>query len=149
MVDLHGGLAAGTVALPVSGSVTAGTGSLPPFVVLDEHGTEIEPLVGFLRDLALGDVSPLTCRSYGYDLLRWWRVLGCRGVAWDRASEAEVAVLVGWLRNAPNPQRVRRRVGGPSAGAVNLRTGKPSLRAGYPRRTINHSSLSVPAVAPD
>ncbi|WP_371775327.1 hypothetical protein [Streptomyces sp. NBC_01438] len=38
-------------------------------------GHEIEPVSSYLRDRLLGDVSPLTCRSYPYDLLRWFRVL--------------------------------------------------------------------------
>jgi len=28
----------------------------------------------------LGDVSPLTCRSYAFDLLRWQRVVWCLGI---------------------------------------------------------------------
>lgn len=48
--------------------------SLPWFVV-DAAGREIEPVSRYLRDLALCDASALTCRSYGYDLLSWFRVL--------------------------------------------------------------------------
>jgi integrase len=86
----------------------------------------------------LGDVSPLTCRSYGFDLLRWHRLLWCLQTSWDKATEAEVAVLVGWLREARNPQRFRKRRGW-SPGSVNLKTGKPSLREGYAPSTINHN----------
>jgi integrase len=57
---------------------------------------------------------------------------------WEKATEAEVAVLVGWLRQARNPQRRRRSPDSSPPGAVNLKTGKPSLRAGYAPRTINH-----------
>lgn len=53
----------------------------------------------------LTDMSPLTARSYGNDLLRWWRLLGVLEVACDHATRAEVEVLVGWLRSADNPQR--------------------------------------------
>ncbi|WP_405881590.1 hypothetical protein OG762_25235 [Streptomyces sp. NBC_01136] len=48
-----------------------------PYVVVDGAGREIEPVSRYLRDLLLGDVSPLTCRSYGHDLLRWFRLLLC------------------------------------------------------------------------
>jgi hypothetical protein len=44
-------------------------------VVADAAGREIQPVSGYLRDLQLSDSSPLTCRSYGYDLLRWFRLL--------------------------------------------------------------------------
>ncbi|MFD7972973.1 tyrosine-type recombinase/integrase [Streptomyces clavifer] len=63
-------------------------------------------------------------------------------MAWDKATESEVAVLAGWLRMAANPQRQRKRPGGATPGSVNLKTGKPTLRAGYAPRTINHA-LSV------
>jgi integrase len=63
-------------------------------------------------------------------------------VAWEQATESDVAVLVGWLRTSANPQRRRRAAGAPEPGSVNLRTGKPSLQAGYARTTINHA-LSV------
>jgi hypothetical protein len=33
------------------------------------------PVTQYLRDLALSDVRPSSCRSYGFDLLRWFRSL--------------------------------------------------------------------------
>jgi integrase len=109
-----------------------------PFVVTDAGGQEVESVSEYLRDLVLGDVSPLTCRSYAFDLLRWHRLLWMLETPWEKATEAEVAVLVGWLRQARNPQRRRRSPDSSPPGAVNLKTGKPSLRAGYAPRTINH-----------
>ncbi len=50
-----------------------------PFVVVDEHGEEVEPFSVFLRDLMLTDMSPLTARFYPQDLLRWWRLLHVLG----------------------------------------------------------------------
>lgn len=61
-------------------------------------------------------------------------------VEWDRATRAEVELLVGWLRAARNPQRCR--TSEVAAGSVNLRTGKPTLSAGYAPATVNHA-LSV------
>lgn len=97
------------------------------------------PISAFLQDLALSDLSPLTGKSYANDLLRWWRLLDALGVPWDRATADEVSVLVGWLRNAPNPQRRRRDM---APGSVNAKTGKASPAAGYAPSTINHA-LSV------
>lgn len=111
-------------------------------MVVDERGEPIEPFVVFLRELMLTDMSPLTARSYGNDLLRWWRLLRVLDVAWDQARRPEVEVLVGWMRSADNPQRHRRRVASPPAGSVNVRTGKRALRKGYAPATINHN-LSV------
>jgi integrase len=131
----------GRCLVPAVGAVAAGRSADLPFVVVDAGGREVEPVSGYLRDLSLGDASRLTCRSYAFDLLRWHRLLWMLRIPWEKATEAEVAVLVGWLRQAPNPQR-RRSPGSPPPGSVNLKTGKPALRAGYAPRTINHA-LSV------
>ena len=80
----------GRTDLPRVGSVEPGRGTLPPFVVVDESGTELEPVTRYLRDLALSDMSPLTCRSYGFDLLRWFRVLWALGVPWEKATQSEL-----------------------------------------------------------
>jgi len=132
--------------LPPTGAVRAGVTASLPFVVVDEHGREFEPFSTFLRDLMLTDMSPLTARSYANDLLRWWRLLLVLGVGWDRASRAEVEVLVGWMRSAENPQRHRGTSASTptsgSGGSVNRRTGKRALAPGYAPATINHA-LSV------
>jgi integrase len=125
--------------VPAGGSVAAGQAADLPFVVMDADGREVEPVSAYLRDLALGDASRLTCRSYAFDLLRWHRLLWMLKTPWEKATEAEVAVLVGWLRQAPNPQRRRRSADSSPPGSVNLKTGKPALRAGYAPRTINHA----------
>jgi integrase len=136
--EIRRALLEGRVELPRAGEVRAGEGVLA-LVVVDVDGCEIEPFSAFLRDLALSDASPLTGRSYGHDLLRWWRLLGVVAVPWDRATRSEVELLVGWLRNARNPQRDRKDSTAAPAGSVNLRTGKPTLRAGYAPSTINHA----------
>ncbi|WP_433655154.1 hypothetical protein ACQPW1_30120 [Nocardia sp. CA-128927] len=140
--DLRSSVMHGLIELPRIGKVVAGPGNLPPFLLVDAQTAPVEPALQYLRDLALGDASPSTCKSYSYDLLRWFRLLWLLEVAWDHATEAEVALLVGWMRTAPNPQRQRRRAGAPAPGTVNVRTGKQSLKAGFAPRTINHC-LSV------
>ena len=141
-MDLRRQLMEGRGAIPRTGSV-AGTGrSLLPFVVLDDSGAEVEPVSQYLKELALGDCSPLTCRSYAYGLLRWFRLLWALEVGWERATESDVAVMVAWLRTAPNPQR-RGSPTSPTAGSVNLVTGKQKLGPGYAKRTINHALSAV------
>jgi len=137
--DVRRALLEGRCSVPAVGSVVAGRAADLPFVVMDADGREVEPVSGYLRDLALGDASQLTCRSYAFDLLRWHRLLWMLKTPWEKATEAEVAVLVGWLRNAPNPQRRRWSRDSSPPGSVNLKTGKPALRAGYAPRTINHA----------
>lgn len=141
-MDLRQELMEGRAEVPRVGSVIRPRGVHPPYVVLNGYDDEIKPVTAYLRDLALNDCSTLTIRSYGYGLLRWFRLLWLLGVPWEKATESETAILVGWLRAAGNPQRLRQ-VGGASVpGSVNLRTGKKLLSAGYSPRTINHA-LSV------
>ncbi|MGW5122016.1 tyrosine-type recombinase/integrase [Streptomyces noursei] len=141
-MELRHELIEGRAKLPRVGAVVPARGVHPPYIVVNAYDDEIEVATAYLRDLALNDCSPLTVRSYGYGLLRWFRLLWLLGVAWEKATESEVAVLAGWLRTASNPQRQRTRPGGDVPGSVNLRTGKPTLRSGYAPRTINHA-LSV------
>lgn len=72
----------GRAVLPSIGAVVAGPGSLLPWVVRDGAGREVESVSSYLRDRMLGDVSPLTCRSYAYDLLRWFRPVDCTKSYW-------------------------------------------------------------------
>ncbi|MGA4846451.1 tyrosine-type recombinase/integrase [Streptomyces sp. G5(2025)] len=139
---LHQQLIEGRIDVPRIGSVVQLKTQHPPYMVMDEAGEPVEPAVPYLRDLSLSDNSPLTGRSYSYDLLRWFRVLWCLGVPWEKAVEAEVAAIVGWLRTAANPQRRRSKPASPPPGSVNPRTGKRYLQVGYQPTTINHS-LSV------
>jgi integrase len=132
----------GRADLPRVGAVLEGSLASLPYVVVDAAGREIEPATSYLRDLLVGDVSPLTCRSYGHDLLRWFRILWAVDVGWEQATETETTILVGWLRTARNPQWRRRRPGGHPPGSVNPKTGKPILANGYAPRTIAHN-LSV------
>ncbi|TDB91205.1 site-specific integrase [Actinomadura sp. KC216] len=141
-MDIRRSLLEGRAELPRVGQVRATEDDLLPFVVVDGASDPIEYFTVFLRELVLGDASPLTCRSYGHDLLRWWRMLALVEVGWDRATRTEVELLVGWLRSASNPQRRRSRPDTEPAGSVNPKTGKPVLRAGYAPSTINHA-LSV------
>jgi hypothetical protein len=96
----------------------------------------------YLRELAASDCSPSTLRSYGFDLLRGLRFLHRRMTAWERADRLDVREFVEWLRETPNPQRLRRRPDAPPPGSVNPVTGKPVLPVKYASRTMNHQ-LSV------
>ena len=140
-MNLREQLAQGQVDLARVGGVRPNAAPHLPYVAVDAVGQPIEVISAFLRDLVLSDCRPATCRSYAHDLLRWFRLLATIDLAWERATGGEVALLVAWMRQAPNPQRRRRdpRL----CGAVNLKTGKPNLAAGYARTTINHTLTVV------
>ncbi|MFI5681552.1 site-specific integrase [Streptomyces cellulosae] len=47
-----------------------------------------------------------TIRSYGMDLLRWWRFLSGWGVAWDRVSRRDARDFARWMQIASKGSRV-------------------------------------------
>ena len=103
-------LADGLVDLPRVGKVVKVPGDIPPYRVVDEDKSDVEAVTEYLRDLVLSDCSPKTIPAYASDLLRWFRLLWAVDVPWEKATEAEVALLVGWMREAGNPQRRSRAV---------------------------------------
>lgn len=62
-----------------------------PFRLIDADGAVAEPVTAYFRDLLAAGRSEATVRSYGMDLLRWFRFLHAAGVGWDRASRTAVA----------------------------------------------------------
>src|SRR6266699_6685351 len=138
----------GLRSVPSVGAVITGQAAQLPFFVVDSDGEEVEPVSAFLRDLMLGDASPLTCRSYAFDLLRWHRLLWCLGTGWEKATEADVATLVGWLRAARNPQREREGPGSaptrlaPACARPGPTTGPPAAGRPSPRQRRRRRSPS-------
>jgi hypothetical protein len=63
--------------LPEAGQLAETGDRWRPFVLLDADGVEIEPVAAFFAELLACDKSAATIRSYGMDLLRWWRFLLC------------------------------------------------------------------------
>ncbi|MEU5547440.1 hypothetical protein AB0G85_34590 [Streptomyces sioyaensis] len=129
---LRNQLMEGRAALPCVGSVIQLETQHPPYAVLGPDGEPVLPVVPYLRDLALNDNSPATGRSYANDLLRWFRFLWLLNVTWDKATEGEAAVIVGWLRrhrirSAAAPGRTRRSPGR-STRAPASGTSKPVTR---------------------
>lgn len=101
-----------------------------------------------------------TIRSYGMDLLRWYRFLWAVGVEWDRAERADARDFARWLRLVDKPVRVHwRHVGDASraagvvpvipgavragAGEVNPVTGKPSPGRKFAASTRAHNETVV------
>lgn len=56
-----------------------------------------------LSELTLADGSPLTSKSYAYDLLRWWRLLAC----WMWPGTKQVALRWScWWVGCDRPQNI-------------------------------------------
>jgi site-specific recombinase XerD len=76
-----------------------------PFRLLDPAGEPVEPVSAYFRDLQAAGRSATTMRSYGLDLLRWFRFLWAIGVAWDRATRIEARDYCSWMLVAGKPSR--------------------------------------------
>ncbi|MEU9446097.1 site-specific integrase [Streptomyces sp. NPDC048304] len=95
----------------------------------DAEGAIVTPVEAFFAELQAKSRRATTIRSYGMDLLRWWRFLSGWGVAWDRLSRRDARDFTRWVQIAPKVSRVhwRRRASGegpkpmtrPAAGMPN------------------------------
>ena len=109
--------------------------------LLDAAGVVVEPVSVFFRELLASGRSRATVRSYGMDLLRWWRFLAAVDVVWDRASRIEARDFSCWIQATV---KARRTAAGGSGGrkvvgAANPVTGKPSPGSRYAVTTVAHS----------
>jgi site-specific recombinase XerD len=136
-----------SLVVPCRGQLIATGDQSEPYRLVDGHGVTVEPVGAFLRELLAAGRSQATLRSYGMDLLRWWRFLDAVDVDWDRATRIEARDFSCWIQLA-----IKRRIGGPAhievgtveaVGPPNRVTGKPALGAGYAAATIAHSETVV------
>jgi site-specific recombinase XerD len=141
----------GLLVVPRRGSVVA-TGELfEPYQLLDADGGVVVAVAVFLRDLQACGRSVGTLRSYGLDLLRWFRFVWAIGVCWDRATAVEARDFCCWLQLADKPAdpHWRRRHGDRSSvsspvgarrqlRAPNPVTGKPAPGVKYAAATVAH-----------
>jgi integrase len=65
----------------------------------------VEAVAAFFRDLLAAGRSAATVRSYGLDLLSWFRFLWALGVPWDQAARFEARDFSRWLQVAGKPAR--------------------------------------------
>ena len=79
--------------------------------------------VAFFAELAACGRPATTQRSYGMDLLRWFRFLWAVGVGWDQATRAEARDFCRWLQVAGKPVRPHWRY--PDGGAPGVGTSGP------------------------
>jgi Phage integrase, N-terminal SAM-like domain len=135
----------GCLVVPCTGRLLSTGDGLEPYRLLDADGGVVEPVAVFLRELLAAGRSAATLRSYGMDLLRWWRFLRAVNIAWDRATRLEARDFSCWIQLTVKQRRL---VSGRSnaraanvsvAGAPNPVTGKPALGDRYVPATVAHS----------
>ena len=91
--------------VPLAGALMETGDPWLPFRLLDPAGEPVEPVSAYFRDLQAAGRSAATMRSYGMDLLRWFRFLWAIEVAWDRATRIEARDYCRWMLVAGKPSR--------------------------------------------
>ncbi|MFD4664720.1 tyrosine-type recombinase/integrase [Streptomyces halstedii] len=123
-----------------------------PYQLLDPSGAEVAPVAVYFAELQAMQKPNSTLRSYGLDLLRWWRFLWVLGLEWNRVTRADARDFTRWMQLADKPARVHwRHRGKPGAvpfkpkasdvppGTPNAVTGKPTPGKKYAASTRAHS----------
>ena len=104
-----------TVVGQVGGLVDTGD-QAEPFRLVDPDGHAVSAVTAYFRELQASGRSAATLRSYGMDLLRWFRFCWAVGLDWDRATRTLARDFSRWLQISGKPVRPHWR--GPSATEV-------------------------------
>jgi len=123
--------------IPATGSLAATGDPWEPFRLLDADGVVVDPAASYFRDLQAAGRSAATLRSYGMDLLRWFRFTWAVGVPWSQATRVEARDFSCWIQAAE--KRRPAPAGGRPPGAPNPVTGKPAPGRTYAAATVAHS----------
>ena len=80
------------------------TGQLyEPYKLLDGAGLVVAPVAVWFSELQAAGKPEATLRSYGNDLLRWYRFLWALDVGWARATRTEARDFARWMQVADKP----------------------------------------------
>jgi hypothetical protein len=74
------------LAVPLAGRLVATGDRWEPCRLVDADGKRVGAAGAYFGHLQAAGRAELTVRSYGMDLLRWFRFLWASEVAWDRAG---------------------------------------------------------------
>jgi integrase len=141
----------GDVARELSGLVVPRLGSLEatgdlfvPYRLVDGDGAVVVSAAAFFAELTACGRPATTQRSYGMDLLRWFRFLGALQVQWDQATRVEARDFCRWLQITVKPVRPHWRYpDGDGAGTVTARTASPNAVTGKPSRGERYEATTV------
>jgi integrase len=122
------------------------TGDLfEPYRLVDVDGVVVAPAAAYLSDLQACGRPAATQRSYGMDLLRWFRFIWAIGCPWAEATRVEARDFCRWIQLAGKPASPRgQREAGDLGRVPAPRDGggrEPGLAAGgagYATATVAH-----------
>src|SRR2546423_1447585 len=127
--DLHRDMA--SLVVPRAGFLQATGGPWDLYRLVDPSGEVVGPVAVYLRDLQAAGRTAATQRSYGMDLLRWFRFCWAIGVPWDQATRSEARDFCRWIQIAAKPGGPRRRTErGGSAGEAAADTASAGAQRG-------------------
>jgi len=138
--------------VPRRGCLEATGDLFQPYRLVDGDCALVVPVAAFFAELAACGRAATTQRSYGMDLLRWFRFLWALGVGWDQATRVEARDFCRWLQVAVKPTRPHWRhpdkdVSGSgrerTAPRVNAVTGKAFRGDRYEPATVAHCESVV------
>jgi integrase len=119
--------------VPLAGRLVATGDRWEPYRLVDADGKAVGAAGAYFGHLQAAGRAEPTVRSYGMDLLRWFRFLWASGVAWDRATRPQARDFCRWLQLAGKPVRPhwreRSRPGMDAAVPVAGEVYAPSVRA--------------------
>ena len=91
------------VVVPLAGGLRETGDPWEPFELADAAGAVVGPAAAYLKDVQACGRSDATLRSYGMDLLRWFRFCWAAGLEWDQVTRAEARDFCRWLLIAGKP----------------------------------------------
>jgi Phage integrase, N-terminal SAM-like domain len=91
--------------VPLTGSLLETGDRWEPFRLIDPAGDLVAAAAEFFVDLQARGRSQATVRSYGMDLLRWFRFCWAIGARWDRVTRTEARDFCRWMLVAGKPAR--------------------------------------------
>lgn len=119
-----------SLAVPLAGRLEETGDPWCPYRLLDAGGEAVAAADAYLLDLQAAGCAPATLRSYGMDLLRWFRFLWTIEIEWDRATRVEARDFARWMLLAGKPARTHWRTSGQAAAPVKKTAAyAPSVRA--------------------
>ncbi len=151
-----------TLVVPRAGAVDASEDLWEPVRMVDGAGDPVTAVAAFLKDLQASGRSVSTQRSYGMDLLRWFRFLWAVEVPWDQATRVEARDFCRWLafadktsrapaggrsmNNVPNPVTGKSRPGRTYAATTRARDRAAGLLRLSPRCRDRSDGQPIPAL---
>jgi site-specific recombinase XerD len=117
------------IVVPLIGQLSSTGEELEPYRLLGPTGAVVQAVSEWFADLQAAGRSAATLRSYGLDLLRWFRFLWAIEVPWAAVTASEARDFARWMQVAGIPPRPHWRHPHEPATTSSKKDYAPSVRA--------------------